>query len=84
LKDFEDLWVTLFFLPSDFGITCPQELIQIALKKPDFDNMFTKVVVPIVIWMNPDPALVKKSWSSDLGINVLNDVGGEIAAKYGV
>ena len=54
------------------------------MKKNEFNSMFTEPIVPIVIWMNPNPSLVQKAWESDLGIKVLKDAGGEIAAKYGV
>jgi alkyl hydroperoxide reductase subunit AhpC len=88
LRDYHGRWLVLFFYPMDFTFVCPTEILALADRKPDFDDLGTEL-----LGVSTDTVYTHRAWvetpRDKNGISGTNypiaaDHGGEAARSYGV
>jgi peroxiredoxin (alkyl hydroperoxide reductase subunit C) len=88
LKNFKRPWKLIYFYPGDFTFVCPTELVELASKKCDFDELGVDVFV-----ISVDSPYVHKAWddaelskmiNTSFPYPMISDQDGTIGKKFGV
>jgi alkyl hydroperoxide reductase subunit AhpC len=88
LADFKGKWLVFYFYPMDFTFVCPTEILALADRKAEFDEIGCEIV-----GCSTDTYFTHKAWvqtpRAKNGIEGTNyllaaDHSGEIARAYGV
>ncbi len=86
LDDYEGKWVVLFFYPGDFTFVCPTELVALAERYQEFQNVGVEV-----LGFSVDSPHVHKAWQEHelskmveggIPYPMLSDKGGEVGEMY--
>ncbi len=88
LSDYSDKWLVLFFYPMDFTFVCPTEILALADRKGEFDELGVSI-----LGISTDTFFTHRAWAETprekngiKGVNYLlgADHSGEVARSYGV
>ncbi len=86
LDDYEGKWVVLFFYPGDFTFVCPTELVAVAERYQEFQDVGVEV-----LGFSVDSPHVHKAWQEHelskmveggIPYPMLSDKGGEVGEMY--
>jgi alkyl hydroperoxide reductase subunit AhpC len=88
LSDYQGMWLVFFFYPMDFTFVCPTEILALAGRKRDFDELGAAI-----LGCSTDTIYTHRAWASTPreknGIEgvtypIAADHAGEVARSYGV
>ena len=88
LADYKGKWLLLFFYPFDFTFVCPTELLGLSDRHEEFKKLGVEI-----LGVSVDSKFSHKQWQAQeikeggvkgLKYGLLEDLAGNVAAKYGV
>ncbi|WP_437339189.1 peroxiredoxin [Sorangium sp. So ce394] len=88
LSDHSGRWLLFFFYPMDFTFVCPTEILALADRRADFDQLGTSL-----LGCSTDTTYTHRAWAMTpreqngiAGVNypIAADHSGEVARRYGV
>jgi peroxiredoxin 2/4 len=88
LVDYQGSWLVFFFYPMDFTFVCPTEILALAHRKRDFDDLGTRI-----LGCSTDTVFTHRAWVNTpiehngiAGTNypLAADHGGQVARSYGI